>query len=174
MSRFKMNIKMLDWLIYQEEQARSRLGLSAHVDTHLPAAPFGDLENLDSGPILERVCDDSERTRQEALVLLGRIGEDAIVEGLVRQLECSSPSTRWSAVHQLTSRGRASVRPLFMALTRDFYSANLREGVRHILHSLNHQGVLKQNEAEVMHALDHHQAGIYVAQKANQSLIAVP
>jgi hypothetical protein len=171
MSRFKMNLKMLDWMIYQEEQVRRRLMTGQE---ELPAIPFDSVAELDSGPILDRVCDDSERIRAEAILLLGKVGDVAVVEGLIRQLECGTLSTRWAAIHQLTAMGHACVRPLLIALTRDYHSANLREGVHHVLQNLNQQGLLAAHEVHVLHALDHHLPGIHVAQTANQTLISAP
>lgn len=169
MARFKVNLKMLDWLIYRDELASRRLKES--LGTHDALEQVDSVATTDMETLMEHLCEDSEHARHEMSALLSTLDEDTAAAILVRQLECNNLTVRWAAMNNMIDRGRTSVRPLLEALTRDMHSSNLREGAHHVLQALKHQGVLHPAEDHVLHALDKHMPALEVAQKANSALI---
>ena len=169
MSRLKGHLKLLDWVIYREEQAAKRLR-SAH-EAHASPHPQESAQPADLEALLDHLCDDDEHARHELIELLGNMDEETAIEALVRQIECNNLTVRWGAMNSLIHKGRSSVRPLLEALTRDMHSTNLREGAHHVLHHLKQQGYLHHHEDHVLQALEKHKPAIEIAQKANHALI---
>ncbi len=110
--------------------------------------------------------------RWEAAKALGEIGDPAAAEMLVRMLQDNDTSVRWAAMGSLIDLGRGALRPALEALTRDFQSARVREGVHHVLHTLHNRGKLTGVETEVFKALEGAAPGVQAAWAANKALMA--
>jgi HEAT repeat protein len=110
--------------------------------------------------------------RWEAAKALGEIGDPDAGGMLVALLQDDDTSVRWAAMSSLIDLGRGSLRPVLEALTRDFQSSRLREGVHHVLHTLYNRGKLTGVEAEVFKALEGAAPGVQAAWAANKALIA--
>jgi HEAT repeat protein len=122
--------------------------------------------------IYQKLTAPAWHVRWEAAKALGEIGDPAAGEMLVGLLQDDDTSVRWAAMGSLIELGRGSLRPVLEALTRDFQSARLREGVHHILHTFFNRGKLTGVEAEVFRALEGAAPSIQAAWAANKVLIA--
>jgi HEAT repeat protein len=124
-------------------------------------------------PVLYQKLSASDwHVRWEAAKALGEIGDPAAGEMLVSLLQDDDTSVRWAAMGSLIELGRGALRPALEALTRDFQSARLREGVHHILHTMYNRGKLTGVETEVFKALEGAAPGVQAAWAANKALIA--
>jgi HEAT repeat protein len=124
-------------------------------------------------PVLyQKLTSPDWHVRWEAAKALGEIGDPAAAEMLVALLQDDDTSVRWAAMGSLIDLGRGSLRPVLEALTHDFQSARLREGVHHILHTLANRGKLTGIEAEVFRALEGAAPSVQAAWAANKALIA--
>ncbi len=109
--------------------------------------------------------------RWEAARALGEIGDPAAAVLLVEALQDDDTGVRWAAMGSLIQLERGALRPLLESLTRDFYSARLREGVHHVLHVLLSRGKLTEIEKEVFYALEGAAPGVQAAWAANRALM---
>ncbi len=96
----------------------------------------------------------SERTRWEAAVALGEIGDPRAAEALVAALQDESIDVRWTAMGSLIALNQATIPPLLLALRKDFGSAWLRQGAHHILHVLVNRADLPAPVIKVFKALE--------------------
>ncbi len=109
--------------------------------------------------------------RWEAARALGEIGDPAAAVLLVEALQDDDTGVRWAAMGSLIQLERGALRPLLESLTRDFYSARLREGAHHVLHMLLSRELLTEREKEVFFALEGAAPGIQAAWAANRALM---
>jgi HEAT repeat protein len=109
--------------------------------------------------------------RWEAAKALGEIGDPTAGEMLVSLLQDDDTSVRWAAMGSLIDLGRGALRPALLALTRDFHSSRLREGVHHVMHTLYNHGKLTGLETDVFRALEGAAPGVQAAWAANRALI---
>ncbi len=152
--------------------------LCAHLSDQDPRSRHEAREQLVSmgGAVLpvlyQKLSSPNWHVRWETAKGLGEIGDSAAGELLVALLQDDDTSVRWAAMGSLIKLGRGSLRPAFEALTRDFHSARLREGVHHILHTFLNRGKLTGIEIEVFQALEGAAPSIQAAWAANRALIA--
>ncbi len=170
--------KLLDWSIYlQELELRLR-----HADAHAeqgaaeraaekPCEAFDGVNEAMLRALAERLCHPDPTVRLDAARIIGEMGNAQATEALVRLLQDEHQSVRWAAMNSLINLQRDAVRPLLEALTRDFHSATLRQGVHHVLRSLHDQGHLTEVETRVFHALEGAAPGVQAAWAANNALI---
>lgn len=170
MGHIRRNFNLLEWAMYlleQENRGRKERQNSQPAEVeHLEGCAGISLEVL-----VEKARHKDRAVRLNAAKCLGKIGDPAASEVLVGLLQDEDHSVRWAAMNSLILMQREAVRPLLEALTRDFQSARLREGVHHVLGTLNNYGSLTAVEVEVFHALEGSAPGIQAAWAANRVLI---
>lgn len=91
--------------------------------------------------------------RWEIVKTLNEIHAPSSAPVLVKALEDDNDGIRWLAAEGLSKIGRAALRPLMQALTRRADSIWLREGAHHVLHDMQKEELLHEQELKVYHAL---------------------
>jgi len=97
--------------------------------------------------------DKSIHVRWEAAKALGQIKDPSCAPALVDRLTDESPEIRWLAAEGLIALRRDSLQPLLTRLVEDFNSSVYRQGVHHVLHALEREGRLTQQELKVLNVL---------------------
>jgi hypothetical protein len=120
------------------QDARERL-----VEIGSPAVPY----------LIKVLRSPNERLRWEATKALGEIRDPWAAPALVQTLEDDEAAIRWLAATGLISLGRASLRPLLMALEKHSDSMWMREGTHRVLHALVREGVA-EDVVPVLSALE--------------------
>ena len=121
--------------------------------------------------LIEKLTSKDTHVRWEAVKALGEIKDPIAAEAIVELLQDDDTGVRWAAMGSLIELGRASIKPLLLAITKNFGSAHLRQGAHHALHALHNMSMLSALEVEVMHALEGTTPGIEAAKTANRALI---
>ncbi len=162
----------LDWFIYREEQEKRIHHPAEHnrFDS-IRQEPVGTGSQSIDG-LIEMLCDNHERVRQEAARALEQVDEGIVMTALVKKTQDCNLSVRWAAMNILINVGRRGLRPLLEALTQDFNSYCLRQSARRILQTLHSRGDLNAAELEVLRALEKRTPAAQIASVANQALIA--
>ncbi len=122
-------------------------------------------------PLFERLHDPVSENRAAAAKAIGQADYPDAPEALVGLLQDEDLAVRWAAMSSLISYRCKAVRPLMLALTRDFHSINLRQGAHHVFKALADYGDLNTAEMDVFQALEHARPVLQVARLANQVLI---
>ena len=91
-------------------------------------------------------------------------------EALVGLLQDEDLAVRWAAMSSLIAYRCKGVRPLMLALTRDFHSINLRQGAHHVFKALADYGDLNQAEMDVFQALEHATPVLQIAQSGEPGI----
>ena len=170
------NNKFLEWSIYLRELETRLFGESqpAQPAPALSAVEIetGQPDGADELSLLSsRLHDSDPKVRLEIARRLGEAGDAAGTGALVQLLQDESHAVRWAAMNGLIQLDREAVRPLLEALTQDFQSANLRQGVHHVFRALHDQGALNGPETQVFHALEGAAPAVQAAWAANNALI---
>jgi HEAT repeat protein len=173
MSHIRRNFNLLEWAIYLAEREtlmRRRAAESAEQAANADPETFTPAD-LAIDRLVSKINSPDQRVRHEVARALGEIGDPSAAAALVSMLVDEDHSVRWAAMGSLINMNREAVRPLLEALTRNFQSARLREGVHHVLRALHSQGMLNGVEDQVFHALEGAAPGIQAAWAANNALI---
>lgn len=97
------------------------------------------------GPAVEALMEvlqsTNDNARWEATKALGEIRDPRAAPGLVDALEDRESAVRWLAAKGLIALGRRALIPLLEALGGESDSIWMREGARHVIHSLVREGV---------------------------------
>jgi len=136
-----------------EETARS-LGLS---DENKRLQARRSLEAAGKKAVLiliEALLNGNRFARREAAEALATIKEKSTARALVVALEDADHDVRWAAMKALIALDQDGLEPLLLALTRNFDSAQLREGARHILNTLLKNSCLESPLLPVLEALE--------------------
>ncbi len=105
-------------------------------------------------PLLEALRSDNVDVRFEAVKALGDLSDPRAAPALVDALFDQDTGVRWSAMEGLIKMGRLSLLPLLERFTKNFDSARLREGVRHILHVFKDRNLLTPEETTLFEKLE--------------------
>jgi len=122
--------------------------------------------------IIAQLHDPVSKVRAAAAKAIGQADYPEAIDALVSLLQDEDLAVRWAAMSSLIYYRCKAVRPLMLALTRDFHSINLRHGAHHVLKALHDYGDLNQIEMEVFKALALARPVLHIAKLANSALIA--
>lgn len=103
--------------------------------------------------LIDVVSNEVGQPRWEAIETLERLKDPEAAQALVEALSDEEKGTRWAASNALIELDRAAIRPLLLALTKNFDSVQFREVAHHILHVLKDRGRLLPKEIKVYKAL---------------------
>lgn len=115
----------------------------------------------------------SKNSRKEAARALGEIHDPESAEPLVNALEDTNFEVRWAAGESLIELDCHAIKPLLLALQKDFDSHLLREGAHHILHVLRGKDDLSDPLEHLYQVLDGMHPGSEVGWAANQAYQAL-
>jgi aminopeptidase N len=122
--------------------------------------------------LIEVLQSTNDNARWEAAKALGEIRDPRAAPGLVDALEDRESAVRWLAAKGLIALGRRAVIPLLEALEGEADSVWMREGARHVLHSLIRDGVAEEAEP-VLAALEDIEPSIETPMAAHNALEAL-
>jgi hypothetical protein len=125
-------------------------------------------------PLLAVVKSPNVHMRWEAVKALGEICDLRAAPVLVDALQDQESAVRWLAARGLIALGRQALIPLLKALEDESDSIWMREGARHVLHSLPREVIGQEIEA-VLEALEGIEPSVeapYAAFNALQALEA--
>jgi HEAT repeat protein len=103
--------------------------------------------------LIEALKSPHDHARWEAAKALGEMRDPRAAAALVDALQDKESAVRWLAAKGLIALGRSALVPLLRALEYESDSAWMREGARHVLHSLIRDGVAEEAEP-VLEALE--------------------
>jgi HEAT repeat protein len=103
--------------------------------------------------LVRQLKTDDEHCRWEAAKILGDIHTEAAALALVEALADDSLNVHWAASESLIKYGREAVLPLLEGMTHHFNSPRFRQGVYHVLHTLERAHQLDPQAQEVLDAL---------------------
>lgn len=120
--------------------------------------------------LVEVVLNETGHTRWEAVKTLEGLRDPDAAPALVEALMDDEKGTRWAASNALIGLDRAGIRPLLVALTKNYNSVQFREVAHHILHSLNDRNSLLTKEIAVFEALESIEPAVKVPWAAEAAL----
>ena len=158
----KMELENKKW--YELEMKRhNRSGGFHYVNIPNKECLFGHLAKLDHT---------DPESKKEIFDRLRDVKDSEAVSELVRLLKSEKLQVRWAAMRVLANCKSTAVRPLFIALTRDFDSNILLQSTLHILRDWRDSGILNGYEYQVLYAMEHHKDNLQIARLANEALIS--
>ena len=104
--------------------------------------------------LIEALLNGNNLARKEAADALAYIQEPSSAGALVVALEDDDHDVRWAAMKAIIALDQDGVEPLLRALIKDFSSAHLREGARHILNTMKQNSCLESPILPVLKALE--------------------
>jgi HEAT repeat protein len=109
----------------------------------------------------------------KALGELDRVHQNPqlLAREMVGLLQDDDRSVRWATMSSLIRLQRSAVCPLLLAMTQDFHSARLREGVHHVLNIFMARNLLTDLEKEVFKALEGSAPSVEAAWADNRALM---
>jgi HEAT repeat protein len=162
--------RLLEWAMFRMEEDARRLRRS-NQQVGEEAGASEKLTRQERLQLMEKLGDPDVHVRLEAAKVLCK-DDPSVCAALVRLVENEDLSVRWAAMELLAHCRREAIRPMLEALTRDFESSNLRQGVHHVMHELYLHHELNDAETAVYHALEHQSPALHIARCANNALIA--
>lgn len=103
--------------------------------------------------LLELLQSENANHRLEAVMLLGRIGDQTAATALVEALNDESMGVHWAASDALIELDGGAILPLLEGLTKHFDSERFRQGAYHVLHTFEQSGYIDPHVREVLEAL---------------------
>ena len=104
--------------------------------------------------LIEALLNGNNLARKEAADALAYIKEPSSAGALVVALEDEDHDVRWAAMKAIIALDQDGVESLLLALIKDFSSAYLREGARHILNTMRQNSCLESPILPVLKALE--------------------
>jgi HEAT repeat protein len=120
--------------------------------------------------LVEVVLNETGHARWEAIKTLEGLRDPDAAPALVEALMDNQKGTRWAASNALIGLDRAGIRPLLVALTKNYNSVQFREVAHHILHSLKDRNSLLPKEIELFEALESIEPAVKVPWAAEAAL----
>lgn len=125
---------------------------------------------LKAVPALERgLIDDDKHKRWEVVKALGQIGDARAADALITALEDENFDVRWLASEGLIAIGLPAVMPMLRRLLDRVKSLEFREGVHHVLHGINTEG-LETVVIPVRRALEEEEPELLIPPAVNKAL----
>ena len=104
--------------------------------------------------LIEALLNGNNLARKEAADALAFIKEPSSAGALVVALEDDDHDVRWAAMKAIIALDQDGIESLLQGLIKDFSSAHLREGARHILNTMRQNSCLEGPLLPVLKALE--------------------